>query len=291
MKKLLTTCSVLAVCAVHAAPIVYEGFDYTAGVDIAGQTGGIPAGSPGWNGNQWTNVYSGGGVNQTFNATNSGLSFTDGNGNTLVSSGNAMIEDEQDASPPGGGSSYRREYATPSGFGDEGTEAWISYRVDISGSGSHGFQWGSPSGNISQLQIYRVNFGGSTNTWRLQIGGNTDDLVDADGISATGDYLVIMKVDYEAGVDPTSVWFVENGTGDISSESALGSPDLFLDTNGVSANDTATFYAGNFPTSVTYDELRIGTSFADVVPIPEPSSLLLVSIAFGSILLLRRNRN
>jgi len=278
----------LCVPALHAAPIVYEGFDYTAGVDIDGQNGGTPSGSPGWNGNAWSDQNSGTG--HTFNATNTGLQFTDGNGNTLVSSGQAMIEDEQNTGAAIQGSSYRRTYdVTGSGLGTDGTEGWVSYRVNVSGSGSHGFTWGSTTGNATQLQIYRVNFGGSTNTWRLQIGASTDDLVDADGISATGDYLVIMKVEYQSGADPTSVWFVENGTGDISSEAALGTADLFLDTNGVSANNIAGFTAGNFPTSVTYDELRAGTSFSDVVPIPEPSSLLLVAVAMGSALFLRRN--
>lgn len=277
--------SLALLSSLNADLIVYEGFDYSSSLTVDGLNGGSPSGAPGWDSNAWSDVYSG--AAQTFDTTGSGLSYSDGFGNDLVTSGVAVIEDEQNNAATNA-SSIRRTYdTTGTGLGTTGTDAWISYLVDINGSGSHSFQWGSTSGSLTQLQVYRINGGSSTNTWRLHIGGSTDDLLDTDSnyVTASGQFMILINVDYSDGVDPTSVWINPN----ISSEVALGTPDLFLNTNNVSANNTVTFSAGNFPTSVTYDELRIGTTFRDVAPVPEPGAYSLIfGFAVFSFLVSRR---
>ncbi|MEM6551389.1 MAG: PEP-CTERM sorting domain-containing protein [Planctomycetota bacterium] len=265
--------------------IAYEGFNYTAPNTVDGLNGGSGWATP------WDDLNDGNG--HTFDIVAPGETYPG-----LLSSGNAMIEDEQNTASINS-SLYERQIdltGSPD-FLSGGTEGWISYIVNVSGSGSHGMTFGLSTGNANQqqqLRVYRgngTNIVGSgqdvTNGWVLQIGGNADVWETADGGDgqATGQSLVLIKIESVSGADPVSVWI----NPDLSSEAALGAPQMFLDTNGVSQNDLLRFSAGNFPTSVTYDEIRVGTSFASVIP--EPGSLGLAGFGVAVLCFGRRRED
>jgi len=79
------------------------------------------------------------------------------------------------------------------------------------------------------------------------------------------------------GFDPAGALTNTNGN-DIPTNSTTNNHTLqsfILRQNGTAANN-------QIPAGIIYDELRVGTNYADVTPvIPEPGSLALVTVALG----------
>ncbi|MEM1026925.1 MAG: PEP-CTERM sorting domain-containing protein [Planctomycetota bacterium] len=252
----------------QAAVVAYEGFDYTVPNTVDSLNGGT-----GWTG-AWSDLN--GGTGHTFDIVSPGQTYTDGT-NDLVVSGNAMIEDEQNTGSAVNGSNYRRTFDN-TGLAGDGTDLWVSYVVNIEGGGSHGFHLANSDANFG-TQISRT----SGDVWRLQVGGTGVNST----INAGGQTLVLLKIDYSnaANSDVVSVWF---NPSDISTEPLTSSADLQLTGQNIANNSQLRFFAGNFPTSVTYDEIRIATTFEDAVPIPEPGTMALG--AAGLAMLARRRR-
>jgi hypothetical protein len=146
---------------------------------------------------------------------------------------------------------------------------------------------------------------------------------DADGPLENSDYAVLYMGNLSVGVASNGKYALEdnNGTGNFSSISAETGPDktmllvawvdfgLTTDTvrlflapqNGsipVSPSVTKTFDVGTgifeigllfgWESAWSFDELRMGSSLAEVTPTPEPGSLSLVAV--GAAALLRRRR-
>jgi hypothetical protein len=107
-------------------------------------------------------------------------------------------------------------------------------------------------------------------------------------IAANTTYLVVGLVEYAGGVQNKYLW-VNPGTG------TLNGSDLATGTAIHSVLGTAkTAFGGTMAMAwtqdATIDEIRVGTTYADVTPIPEPASiLLLVSGLVGAYKLRRRS--
>jgi hypothetical protein len=240
--SLLTSLAALAAVAspVSAALIAYEGFDLTAGEDAL--AGGAGATSTGFTGN-WS-------ASPANDVTATGLSY----GDLLVVGGAAVTDDN------GFDAGSLRALSA----GQSGT-IWVSllFQSTLTPSGFAGLTLRT-AGNSNGVLALGHQFGGSfAGMW----GDNITNTPSA--VSATAVNFLVAELNLASGtgnfyVNPTGL-----GLGAAPASAAFSTPISF--TSGLTI--TGIGLRGN--SSATFDEVRIGTSWADVSPasvIPEPSS-------------------
>jgi hypothetical protein len=194
---------------------------------------------------------------------------------------------------------------------------WLGYDIEISLVGTRyaGLQMNSgyfspASSGTERLFIGKGsakagaidNNGGSFNfnglNWNLTGGGAR---ISDSGVGVVANHAVklVLKLDFAGG--SISGW-VLNPNSTVANEAALGTPSMLLNgasvdmsTNGPIDSINAIrfgsgFNLGSHTTSAGYyDTFRLGTELSDVfAAIPEPSSVMLLGLAAGSLALLRR---
>jgi len=280
---------------------IYEPFDYapTAGVNNGAslgdgnQPGGLGLGT-------WTQVNTG---SNEIDVRDGGLSFTDGGGNELPVVGNAMERAQR--AGQAAVSSPIDSNATISLTQDNST-MWMTFLYRDRGFSGPDFGIGLHSenmiGNDNQTLAaagYGVGFGiNSTVLADRNIGtivyNNSADftrVVEAtptfNGPGASNIFLLAMKVNWKPEGTPDEI-FVFNVT-DLTTEpdesSALAS-DTF-DFTLAQQNSLDVFNISETQVA-DVDEVRVATTFAEAVGVPEPSSLVLLGLA--GLPLLRRRR-
>jgi hypothetical protein len=280
VKSWTMTAMLVAVLAVtpwaRGNSVIYEGFDYPvpSPADLAGSDGGQGA---------WLGAWIGaGGGNWGLDLAETGLTYVDGNGEELVTVGN-KIEDPNNS----GYRSYRQFDTT--GLTDPGDVLWFSALVQNTGTSSD---------------------------LRLKFFANEDDTNPGIGLKINGDGTVEGVAhknwnDQEAGLgsfdtagqvtfivgkmifdDPDSggkdvvmLW----ANPDLDTEPAPG--DAFAS---VSEGGSGLGYGGSYVTvdggsgfTGFVDEIRLATTYGEVVPVPEPATIGLMSLG---LLALRRRR-
>jgi hypothetical protein len=268
-----------------AALLTYEGFgDYPNVTTVHGLTGGT-----GWNGG-WVVQDSNQGINYP-TAISNPLTF-----GPLVTS------------PEGGylygGAGYRsvgRQLDITNG------SVWDSGGYVGGGFIDDGVLWFSMLAQINTTAEVNFTFTGSGTTWwagdngdvRIRTTGGNWQLGTVNGSFVTAGtrtnnttYFVVGRFDLN-GTDSTfHLWVTSNPT-----SLTLGGPDLALATANASLTnlDVATVRFRNFSINVDdgsnvakIDEIRFGTTFADVSPIPEPSTYALLAAGLGTLVWLRR---
>ncbi len=273
-----------------ASLLTADGFDYANGSDLNTLNGGS-----GWNG-AW-NV-DGGGGNQTISSP-SPLAY-----GSLVTSGNYVI-----------GSGYRKGgRKLDNTFGgvwdsagfisdvftvgqiDQGT-VWASFLVsrnkDIpSWEGFSVFVHQDFTGNagVPGNSPFHISINTSDQSWQVQnMGGNQTSL----GTTGIGDStFFVLKMELNpSGSNNLYLWLNP-------STSTLGGADLAVSTADWSATGLTTANARFRSIAVeiggtntgSYDEIRFGTSYASVTPIPEPTAVALLLFAAAGMALSRRRR-
>ena len=281
--------------------IAYDGFDMSVaeGTSIGNTTGG--ATSFGW-ANSWRNTPTG-------LYSNVSLSYTDGHGNTLATTGGSFFET----------SGYQQR--TMSGIGATTTGTyWISFLFDSIGPIDAGYPTGPAytrqmnfglfPNNNERFDVGRPNFasyaGTPYDTWT---GWNAN----GDGSNPAGTpyvptanhalnptTFVVMEIvlDGTTGYDNAYVWFNPNldatltpGSADIAS---VGHTDLNNSAGNLQFRINANSASGVYTNAqIWFDELRVGNTFADVAPIapvPEPASMTLAGLAGAALLTIARRR-
>jgi hypothetical protein len=283
--KLLTlaaTAALATTAATSAATVAYDGFatpgDYTAGADINGINGGTNW-ATGWSGNP--NV-------QQIDATASGLSYSN-----LVTADGAAFR-----SNPNGFAFVGRDFAASNQDGviyfsyllQNANDTNENDRIAFSDtSGDERFRIGS--NNNEQITIGTKLAGGDDEFYVLDTSGTVDF---SQGVLIVGEINVTA-----GGNDSFSVWINPIDLSDVA-----GSAQFTLAADEQDARDAQpTSSVGSFAPingfdiratarSYTYDEIRVsfgsGAGLDDVVPVPEPTSL--VGAAIGGLMLLGRRR-
>jgi len=171
-------------------------------------------------------------------------------------------------------------------IGADGTTVYIGFAMQtVAPAQYHGFELyrDGENGGARSVKVSTDGVGGGAN-WNLASGNtSTEALVSA--VNEATNYFVLKLAFGESDVDSASVFL--NPT----LNTAEGTADAFI-TGGNYAFDRLGF--GNFSTGATlnFDDIRIGTTYADVVgPVPEPASVALVAGILSGFAIRRKRRD
>lgn len=241
-----------------AALIAYEGFDYTPGGTSLNTLNG---------GTGWTSAWDNGG----WRTPNTGFSENE----ATLSFSNLVV----------GGTAARGSNDNSQSFRQFGTQAatgtyWISMLMtnDIGENASSSFGLSLFNGGSEQNFIGKA---GVANWGVAGQGGATS------GLAASTNTTAFLVSRYDMGAGVAHHWVNSTpGAVDPTNASAF---------NGVGGTAFTAFAfdrirLGRFNTATggTIDEFRLGTSYTDVAPIPEPSTYALLALGLGALVFLRR---
>jgi hypothetical protein len=148
---------------------------------------------------------------------------------------------------------------------------------------------GIPWANDSSNESLRIRAVGSQFEAMSYNNGNLANIA----TSALGDTLLFVikwELSLTAGQNNIYLWVNPN-------QSTLGGADLATNTATWSATGLNTeearwrsfkFYSGNTASATSLDEIRFGTDYASVTPIPEPSTYALIGLGLAALFTLRR---
>ncbi len=280
--------SAAAVAPVQGGLLAYEGFDYTDGTSIRTQTGGT-----GWGaGAAWTNTGA-----ATEIATTPGLTYQG-----LVVQGNKVtLTAQQNNTGANGNSAFiPRDLATS--FGADGTTVWLSFigqrtgaKSDTGGTTTSNYQrvfsLGLFNGTAEQSAIGELS-GDTADVWSLIPDVTATGLANAQRTNIPIDQqsFLLLKINFVAGNDTGSLWVNPNLA---AGEAGLGAAQATI-TDDMTFNRIRMTVGGSQNTGATLasqgllDEIRIGDTFLDVTPIPEPAAAGLLALSGGAMLVRRR---
>jgi hypothetical protein len=165
---------------------------------------------------------------------------------------------------------------------------YMSFLMDGSGQGS--FKIGS----LSVGRFTNIDYsGGSSGVFGIDLGGdNNADYILPNIDPRFGTTLshtqwtrnFILELNLATGNDSISFWL------DPISATESSSPDLVISSADISFNNISVFSATSF-SRVTIDELYFGTTFSDVLMIPEASAISLLAVGLGGLAMMRRRRS
>lgn len=268
-----------------ATLLVYEPFSYTPGSQVNGQSGGIGFGSNSWEQDPAVNVIQPGSLE---------------NGSQLTQ-GNSLLLDSSS-----GGSSVLRKFNVINGV--SGTTTWASFLLHQTRINPLGLVPGNNallrlSTGIRELEIgaYSDPLNNNQLTFAMRTYYDTDlvpfsveKLTFSNVICEVGiTYSVVFSIDWEPGAELETVRLYLNPSSTPDESEALITDTVRLGTISGSYQRINTLGLGQ---SISgngwiYDEIRIGTTFADVMPVPEPSTAVLVLLALGGMAWRRRAKS
>jgi hypothetical protein len=259
----------------RATLLAYEGFDYTAGTTIGGQTGG----------SGWTNAWANGSSQNLATNVADSLTYADVNGQALLTTGGSLVVGNPagttsvNANPnrliPGNLSLGTATTAGP------GATNWISFlykRLNfVLGPYLRQANFGLFEGSGERVDICGPNTGATvSNVLSAWGGGSVTHTVSTPfqapdyPINSGSTYFILVKVvtDGTTAADTAYIWF--NWT-NLVVEPDISTATIVENEVNLSSVNTMRFQAGNQNTSGSnavfqVDELRVGTDFTSVTP-------------------------
>ena len=242
----------------EASLLVYEGFDYTANSTVTGSGG-----------TGWTGAWAAFGTGSSTNVTPGSVTYS-----TLETTGNSSY-----VTTTSGTSGIARSLGTT--FSDATTNTiYLSFTFNWD-TGTRFFGLQLMNGTSSAIELNK--FSGQTN-FGIQAAGT------GGAITQDTNNLAVVRIDFVAGGTDTVRLFLNPSSmgtepGSATSTSSAASYTI----NGIRLA-TGFTSAPNTTAAATFDEIRIGTTWADVVPVPEPGVASLLLGSLGAVVLLARMR-
>lgn len=277
--KLLPSLSVASLLILslnaNAAVLVYEGFNYTP---VTGIPTGTLNGGTGFSG-AWNSA-----GNALVNASITTLSLAPANPSGLTTSGNSFSNNN--GGNNGGGTSFLdRTFASPIG-GVADSEIWYSFVVaagNTVASNKSLFTLRNGGTNVLNMGDVGDNAPGTPANYGFNWNGGT--FQDSGLAVTTASTFLVAKIAQGSlpGTTSVTMWI---DPADVSSEAALDFPWASA-TGLTNFSFTSVQIASR---NGALDEFRLGTTLADVAPIPEPATMTLFVVAAVGFTGLRRRR-
>lgn len=267
-----------------ASLLVYESFDYSSGTELSGKGGGFGFAES----STWADTSVAGNRDTITSGTVYGGLQTNGNALRMVSPTNSLS------------GNVRRQTTLIDGLA--GTTTWVSYLFSMENSAAPlaSGDWAvmSISGVIPPGPTLTVHFGIYSDPGGGKVFGIGSSNVDSLALSSVAFipsevYFIVARIDWNAGSAGESVRLYINpptGSAEPLLSEAAASTDGVNIASGSGANRILSvgMNSGDVSKEWMFDEIRIGTTFADVAPVPEPTILALCAV--GAIGLWLRKR-
>ena len=230
----------------YAALIAYDGFNYPMGQTVVGQNGGT-----GWSGGYAQNVGNSAAAYSEVSDIASSFPNLSSSGNQLHLNG---------TSAPGGSEGVYRNLA--SSYSTAGNVYWISVLLQIDNGVSASYAGVSLFSGTTEDFFFGQRNGSSTWGFEQHAGADASSSVSA---ASSADGLLVVELDGNTHmaslfINPTSL----GGSAPNTADRTLTFTDFTF--NRIRAQ------AGN--ENLDVDELRFGTTYADVTPVPEGATVL-----------------
>lgn len=269
MKTLLLTTTFLLGCLLSLptrGDFVYESFDYPSGDQLVQKSGGVGF-SGAWSAGAYNAQYS------LYNVTTGSLAF----GN-LSTSGNSVRTGTDNAL--NGIVRATSEYLVGNNAGTRFL-SFLIRRDNTSGADNFGGLY--IDGSNRDLFIGK---GGQQTNWGLEERGVSSGAQVSDVVATVGD-TTLLVVKMVTGIQTDAFTLYVNPT---PGQGEPGSASATMNLDVGDANQIALYNGGNY----TFDEIRIGDSFAEVTPTisstPEPSTLVLAALGLSPLLASRMRK-
>lgn len=289
MKHLVLTLAVVCLAAAtsQAALLVEESFDYTIGDSLVGQSGGTGFSGAWLNANNSNRSFPSANPDPSDRPNTAGPDIVDGlsYGPLVVSGGAAYFELGQTGvgwSPTKEGEAHKNDSAKRSFASSIDTDntVWTSMLIGLDDVADPSF------GNWAGAK-FTNNYWFGRNAGQSNWGMEKPKTETSIGIGKGDTFLLVMALSPDgAGNYDKHLWVNP-------AFATLGGPDLDFGTADLSNSQTAASFSqilGDFAAAGTWDEFRVGDTYADVTPVPEPGVMMLLATGLTAVYGLRRRR-
>ena len=267
----------------RAQVVGYEGFDYSTGSGVNGLNGGI-----GWSATP-TGAWST--ASPAF-AITSGSLIPPAPANSLATTGNRLTLPQTNPF-----TTATRTFGTDLRSLSGSSEVWISFVMTRTASATTGSYGGLVIGNEagSGSTTGRLFIGDSgaaspaADTWSLERAGGGVLSNSNFSVSTFPTVLLAARIQFQTGADSVQLYVNRPPGGGTPASVDAALVNLDLNPSNGAVTDVGIWYGGDGGYEI--DEIRIGLTYADVTPVPEPGLLIatLGVTALGIRQLRRRN--
>ncbi len=145
--------------------------------------------------------------------------------------------------------------------------------------------------NLSTGFHYGVRNVGGTVYLAAFAGGNAYDLLALDASTVANTYQIVLKLDVNAsGMDTLTGWYATNNAASLTQGLAATAVETWTAASSLNYFALQSHTTVNDNRTVYFDEMRLGTTLADVTTVPEPGTVALFTVGGLALVLMRKRK-